>query len=79
MRDIERQMRALLDRQQIYEVLTRYYRGVDRGDVELIRSVYHADAAWGQRNKNDPSYVASAAGTRAAIANPACDPTPSES
>jgi hypothetical protein len=44
MRDIERQMRALLDRQQIYEVLTRYCRGVDRGDVELIRSVYHADA-----------------------------------
>jgi hypothetical protein len=187
MRDIERQMRALLDRQQIYEVLTRYCRGVDRGDVELIRSVYHADAtddhgmfkglgvdfaswiveflkewkqcqhfignfncnlqgdvahtetyclsisddgqghnsavynryidrferrngewkiaerlvvldvsrvdpvtesfdsvpgwnfAWGQRNKNDPSYAASAAGTRAATANRACDPTPSES
>jgi hypothetical protein len=44
MPNLEQEIRALLDRQQIYEVLARYCRGVDRGDVELIRSVYHPDA-----------------------------------
>ncbi len=34
----------LVSRQEIYEVLTRYCRGVDRCDVEMIRSVYHPDA-----------------------------------
>ena len=34
----------LLSRQEIYEVLTRYCRGVDRCDVDMIRSVYHPDA-----------------------------------
>jgi hypothetical protein len=34
----------LISRQEIYGVLTRYCRGVDRGDVELIRSVYHDGA-----------------------------------
>jgi len=41
---LDAELRALVDRQRIYEVLTRYCRGVDRGDVELIRSVYHPDA-----------------------------------
>lgn len=44
MANLEAEMRALIDRQKIYEVLTRYCRGVDRGDVDLIRSVYHEDA-----------------------------------
>jgi ketosteroid isomerase-like protein len=35
---------ALISRAEIYEVLTRYCRGVDRCDVELVRSVYHEDA-----------------------------------
>lgn len=34
----------LLAREQIRDVLFRYCRGVDRGDAELIASVYHADA-----------------------------------
>ncbi len=34
----------LISRQEIYEVLTRYCRGVDRCDTELIRSVYHDDS-----------------------------------
>lgn len=34
----------LLAREQIRDVLYRYCRGVDRGDAELIASVYHADA-----------------------------------
>lgn len=32
------------ERYLIEQVLRRYCRGVDRGDAELIRSVYHADA-----------------------------------
>jgi hypothetical protein len=38
------QLRELLDKQAIYEVLIRYCRGVDRCDAEIVRSVYHEDA-----------------------------------
>lgn len=44
MNDIEHELRDLVERQKIYDVLTRYCRGVDRGDVELIKSAYHDDA-----------------------------------
>src|SRR5262245_17777267 len=37
-------VRVLLDKQAIQEVLARYCRGVDRADLELLRSVYHPDA-----------------------------------
>lgn len=35
---------ALVDRQEIYDCLTRYTRGVDRLDGDLILSAYHPDA-----------------------------------
>jgi hypothetical protein len=35
---------ALLARAEIHSVLMRYCRAVDRGDVELLRSVYHDQA-----------------------------------
>jgi hypothetical protein len=41
-RDAE--VQALLDRQSILEVLTRYCRGLDRGDALLIGTAYHPDA-----------------------------------
>ncbi len=44
MQSKEDKLDALISRQEIYEVLTRYCRGVDRCDVDLIRSVYHEDA-----------------------------------
>lgn len=44
MHDRDAQLRALLDKQEITEVLVRYSRGADRADVDLIRSCYHADA-----------------------------------
>jgi len=34
----------LIARAEITDAITRYCRGVDRGDVDLIRSAYHADA-----------------------------------
>ncbi len=37
-------IQELIDRQEIYDVLIRYCQGVDRCDVELIKSVYHNDA-----------------------------------
>ena len=37
-------LRPLLDRAEIHDVLMRYCRGVDRADVELLRSVYHLDS-----------------------------------
>lgn len=44
MPDIDRELQEMLDRHKIYQVLTRYCRGVDRGDAALIKSVYHDDA-----------------------------------
>lgn len=38
------QLRELLDRAQIGDVLRTYATAVDRRDVELIRTVYHPDA-----------------------------------
>jgi hypothetical protein len=40
----EPELRILLDKQAIQEVLHRYCRGVDRCDVETVRSVYHDDS-----------------------------------
>jgi hypothetical protein len=37
-------LKLLLDKQQIHEVMMRYCRAVDRVDEELLRSVYHPDA-----------------------------------
>ena len=35
---------ALLDKQEIKEVVLRYCRGIDRRDFDLVRSCYHRDA-----------------------------------
>lgn len=40
----EKALQALLDKQEIHDVLMRYCRGIDRCDEELLRSVYHPDA-----------------------------------
>ena len=37
-------LQTLLDRQDILDCVTRYCRGVDRFDREMLRSVYHEDA-----------------------------------
>lgn len=37
-------LQRLIDRQQIQDLLTRYSRGVDRADVDLLRDCYHSDA-----------------------------------
>ncbi len=38
------QVRELLAKQACYEVVCRYCRGIDRLDLELVRSCYHPDA-----------------------------------
>lgn len=43
-RSAAQRLQELLDKQEIYEALCRYARGVDRIDTELVRSAYHADA-----------------------------------
>lgn len=40
----EQELRVLLDKQEIYEVLVTYCRGVDRCDAETVASVYHEDS-----------------------------------
>ena len=40
----EEDIQRLKDRQAIYDCLMRYSRGVDRLDVDLLKSAYHADA-----------------------------------
>lgn len=47
---------------EIQQVLYRYCRGVDRGDPELIASVYHADAidnhgAWKGKGRDFGAYL----------------------
>ncbi|MDE3075394.1 MAG: nuclear transport factor 2 family protein [Chloroflexota bacterium] len=37
------EVRILLDKQEIQDALMRYCRGVDRCDVELMRSIFHED------------------------------------
>lgn len=38
------EVQQLLDEAAIHRVLVRYCRGIDRMDLELIRSIYHPDA-----------------------------------
>jgi SnoaL-like domain len=42
--DFRQKITELIWKQEIYEVLARYLRGVDRNDFDLIRSCYHDDA-----------------------------------
>lgn len=42
--ELERKLRELVDRQEIWSVLVRYGRGIDRLDRELVRSCYWDDA-----------------------------------
>jgi hypothetical protein len=42
--DVQDETQILLDERAIHELLTRYSRGVDRCDEELLRSCYHPDA-----------------------------------
>jgi len=37
-------LQRLIDKEQIRDAMSRYARGVDRGDTELVRSAYHDDA-----------------------------------
>lgn len=39
-----RTLERLADRADIYDCMCRYVRGVDRGNDDLMRSAYHADA-----------------------------------
>jgi hypothetical protein len=41
---LAREVRYLRDRLDIQDCIVRYCRGVDRFDIELIKSAYHADA-----------------------------------
>lgn len=44
MAELNAELRTLLDKAQIHDALMRYSRGVDRGDGELILSVFDPDA-----------------------------------
>jgi len=42
--NLESKLQELIDEREIRQVLLRYFRGVDRCDVDLIDSCYHDDA-----------------------------------
>lgn len=44
LRPSDAELRAIVDRQAIQDVLARYVRAIDRRDAELLRSVFHPDA-----------------------------------
>lgn len=41
---IRKSVRELMDRQAILDCLNRYARGLDRKDLDMVRSVFHPDA-----------------------------------
>jgi hypothetical protein len=43
-RNIDPELRALLDKQAIFECVNRYARGLDRHDDEMVGSAYHEGA-----------------------------------
>jgi SnoaL-like protein len=43
MTELPRELRVLIDKQEIRDHLMRYCRGVDRCDVELMRGIFHED------------------------------------
>jgi ketosteroid isomerase-like protein len=42
--EVDERLQAMLDRSEMRDILARYARGIDRGDAELLKSCYHADA-----------------------------------
>lgn len=44
LKEMERKLIYLMDRQEILDCITRYCRGVDRLDKEMVMSAYHSDA-----------------------------------
>ncbi|RYD64045.1 MAG: nuclear transport factor 2 family protein [Sphingomonadales bacterium] len=42
--ELEAKLRALIDRQEIHDLLLRYARGLDRQDAEMVRACYWDDA-----------------------------------
>lgn len=43
MSELSAELQEVVDRQKIYDVLTRYCRALDRADVELMKTVYWPD------------------------------------
>jgi hypothetical protein len=52
--DLDPRVQALLDKQEIHEVLARYCRGLDRGDGELLRSTFHPDGTHDHNGTTQP-------------------------
>lgn len=49
-------VRVLLDKQEIHEVLMRYCRGIDRGDLDLVLSAFHHDAVDNHTGEAERAY-----------------------
>lgn len=57
--DTDAAVRRLLDESEIRAVLARYARGIDRRDMDVVRSCYHPDAtdAHGQYNGDVEGFI----------------------
>jgi hypothetical protein len=55
MTDLEAELRVLLDKQALYELLIRYARGVDRFDRELVLACFHPDATMRYNTYDGPA------------------------
>jgi hypothetical protein len=66
---LETRLREMLDREEIRQVLLRYGRGLDRLDVDLVRSCYFDDAIedHGRFVGSPDAFIAWANGTMGAI------------
>jgi len=44
MSELESELRVLLDKQALYELVIRYARGIDRNDKAIVLACFHPDA-----------------------------------
>lgn len=54
-RDATDRLGELLDKQDIHEVLSRYCRGLDRGDAEMVAATFHPDAVHNHSGSVEPA------------------------
>jgi hypothetical protein len=71
--DLERQLVNLLAERDIYDVLVRYCRAVDRCDQELLSTCFHPDAvddhgSWVCTGRDSPEHIVSRLGADSASA-----------
>jgi SnoaL-like domain len=69
LRSLEAKLQTQLDKQEIHDQLMRYCRGCDRGDLELLNSIFVSEGAEGERGwRNTSVTIGILKGAKTAVA-----------